>query len=218
MLLFVLAALAGARVDPSLAPAGIEADFRAWANASGRTGSDAELVCRPFAERVSLCFMRAEGDARVYVTRVDGRTAEQLEADGRGAATDAVKALEPVKVDGFPQPYWVRAAGDGRDHTPFLHPDALRTKLGGEPVVAAPARGVLVAWVPGDLVFDKIVAVGVRRMYETLPDPVSPLIYRWDGEKWVTWGEARAVAGEVGPAPTPAPATPGGAAAPTQGR
>ncbi len=205
MLLAVLAALAAARVDPGLAPDGVESGYREWARSEGRGGDAAELVCRPFAEKVSLCFTRATEAGRAWLTRADGRTAEQLEAASRGTANDALAGLEPVAVEGFATPYWMRAEGDGRDHAAVLHPEALRAKLGGDFVVAAPARGVLVAWRHGDVVFDKIVAVGVRRMYETLPDPVSPLVYRWDGAKWVTWGEARAVVGEGGPAPTPAP-------------
>jgi hypothetical protein len=205
ILALLAAALAAPPVDPGLAPEGVEADFRAWARAEGRSGADAEIACRPFAEKVALCFMRREGDARVYVTRADGEAVDALEARARGDAAAAVAGLDPVMVEGFTTPYWVRAVGDGRDHAAILHPDALRAKLGPAFVVAAPARGVLVAWVPGDVVFDKIVAVGVRRMYETLPDPVSPLVYRWDGAAWKTWGEARAVPGETGPSPIPSP-------------
>lgn len=205
LLALLAAALAAPAVDPGLAPEGVEAQFRAWAQAEGRRGAAAEIACRPFAEKVALCFMRREGDARVYVTRAEGESVDALEARARGDAKEAVAKLEPVAVEGFATPYWVRAEGDGRDHAALLHPEAIAAKLGPSYVVAAPARGVLVAWVPGDVVFDKIVAVGVRKMYETLPDPVSPLIYRWDGTAWKTWGEARAVPGETGPSPIPSP-------------
>ena len=205
MFWLVVAALAAPRVDPGLAPAGVEEGYRAFASAEGRTGAGAELVCRPFAEAVSLCFTRMDGATRAWFTRADGRSAAQLESDARGSPREALAKLEPVAVEGFAKPYWMRAEGDGRDHAAFLHPDALTTKLGAGFVAAAPARGVLVAWVPGDVVFDKIVAVGVRRMYDTLPDPVSPLVYRWDGEAWKTWGEARAAIDAVGPSPIPSP-------------
>ena len=205
MLLWVLVATGAPRVDPGLAPEGVEEAYRRWAASEGRTGDAAELVCRAFAEKVALCFTRAEAGGRTYVTRADGRTADALERDARGEGPTAVARLEPVAVEGFATPYWMRAEGDGRDHAALLHPDAIGAKVGQGFVVAAPARGVLVAWLPGDIVFDKVVAVGVRRMYETLPDPVSPLVYRWDGKTWKTWGEARAVPGETGPSPIPSP-------------
>lgn len=209
MILLAFAALAAApRVDPSLEPEGVEAAFRSYAAAQGRPEAARELVCRGFAERARLCFTRIEASGRPYYTRADGQTLGALESAARGSEADAVKRLEPVKVEGFAVPYWMAVGGDGRDHAALLHPDALAKRVGGaqvgDVVVAAPARGVLVAWAPGDLVFDKIVAVGIRRMYETLPNPVSPLLYRWNGEAWITWGEAREVLGAKGPSPVPA--------------
>lgn len=214
IVLALLAALLGAvapadaapRVDPGLEPEGVEAAFRAYAESQGRPEAARDLVCRRFAERARLCFTHAEASGRLYFTRGDGQAIEALEASSRGVAADAVKRLEPVKVEGFATPYWMAAVGDGRDHAAVLHPDALQKRVGSGAVVAAPARGVLVAWVPGDVVFDKIVAVGIRRMYDTLPNPVSPLLYKWNGEAWITWGEAREVAGATGPSPLSVPA------------
>lgn len=204
-LLAILLALAAPRIDPGLAPEGVEEGFRAWASGEGRTGAATEIVCRPFAEEVRLCFTRVDGADRFYVTRADGKAVDALETEARGEAAAAIAKLESVQVEGFSQPYFVRAEGDGRDHAPLLHPEALRARVGGDFVAAVPARGVLVVWAPGDVVFDKVVAVGVRKMYETLPDPVSPLVYRWDGATWKTWGQARQVPGETGPAPTVSP-------------
>ncbi|MDP2313300.1 MAG: hypothetical protein Q8P41_10375 [Pseudomonadota bacterium] len=204
ILLAVWAAFAAPRVDPAVEPEGVEAAWRSYA--ADRPEAARELVCRRFAERTRLCFTRAEGKGRRYYTRADGQAIEALEPAARGGAADAVGRLEPVTVEGFATPYWMSAAGDGRDHAALLHPDALRARLGGEPVVAIPARGVLVAWVPGDVVFDKIVAVGILRMYDTLPSPVSPLLYRWNGEAWITWGEAREVPGAPAPTPVDVPA------------
>lgn len=207
-LLLSTAALSAPRVaaDPGLEPEGVEAAYRAYAEARGRPEAARELVCRPFAERTTLCFTHLQAGARPYYTRADGQPVDTLEAAARARAADTIKRLERVTVDGFAAAYWVSAVGDGRDHAALLSPDALRKRLGGDVVVAAPARGVLVAWVPGDLVFDKIVAVGIRRMYDTLPNPVSPLVYRWTGEAWGTWGEAREVSSAGGPSPVPASA------------
>lgn len=190
LLLAALAGAAPARPDPGLEPADVEEQFRTWANGKGVQGDAAELVCRPFADQVDLCFTRVKGKARAWVTKAEGQDAAALEAAGKGTAEEALARLEPVAVEGFPQRYWMAAKGDRRDHVPLLFPDALGEKLGGNPVVGVPARGVLVAWVPGAPDFDKAVAVGVRRMYETLPDPVSPLLYRWDGQRWKVWGQA----------------------------
>lgn len=209
MLALILAALAAPRVDPGLERSDVPDAYFGWAESQGRPAAARDLVCRPFAEGTVLCFSRIEADRRVLYTRADGQTLGALESAARGSAKEAVSRLDPVKIDGFSTPYWVAAVGDGRDHAAVLHPEALRSKLGDTFVVATPARGVLVAWTPGDVVFDKIVAVGIRKMYETLPDPVTPLIYRWSSEKgWATWGAAREVVDSVGPTPIPAAATP----------
>jgi hypothetical protein len=210
VLLIAAAFAAAPRVDPGVESDEVQAAYAEYAAAQGRPEAARALVCRPFAERTRLCFTRLEGGVRSWYVTADGRSLATLEAAALGSADDAVKRLEPVTVEGFATPYWMAAVGDGRDHAALLHPDALKKRLGGAFVVAAPARGVLVAWLPGDVVFDKIVAVGVRRMYETLPNPVSPLLYKWTGEAWITWGAAREVTGAEGPAPVSAPAEFGG--------
>lgn len=179
------------RPDPGLEPVDVEAQYRAWASANGVVGPAAELVCQPFAEAAKLCFSRPKGKGRAWWTQADGKDAAALLAAGKGKPAEAIGRLEPQQVEGYTLRYWVAAKGDGRDHTAVLFPEELRAKVGGDFVVAAPARGVLVVWRPGeDMTFDKVVAVGVRRMYDTLPDPVSPLVYKWDGSVWKVWGQA----------------------------
>jgi hypothetical protein len=208
----VLSAQAAVRVDPGAEPSDVEAQYREFAASKGRSGDRAELVCRPFAEGVDLCFTHLNGGTRLYYTKADGKDAAALEASGRGDATAALAGLEATAVEGFTRKYWLRALGDGRDHVPALFPEALQEKVGKDVVIAVPARGVFVAWEPGDADFDKVVAVGVRRMFETLPDPVSPLIYAWNGTSWSTWGQAKAVREPTTPAPaTPVGLAPGGA-------
>ncbi|MFZ5480370.1 MAG: hypothetical protein ACOZNI_26640 [Myxococcota bacterium] len=180
-----------ARVDPGLEPEDVEDQYRAFATGKGRAGDAAELVCGPFAEGLRLCFSHPVGKKRVYYTRADGKSLADLVDAGVGTDEEAVARLEEVKVEGFTRSYWLSAKGDGRDHLPALHPEALRRKLGGDPSIAVPARGVLVAWVHGDPEFDKVVAVGALKMHETMPDAVSPLVYRWDGKTWVAWARAK---------------------------
>lgn len=191
MLLLLAAAWAG--WDPGLEPADVADQYRAFALSKGRKGDATELVCRPFAEAVVLCFSMDEGKKRVYATRAGGLDAAALEAQARGAATEALACLSPVTPEGLTRSYLACTRGDGRDHVPLLYPELLAAKAGGGFVVAAPARGVLLVWTPGDAEFDKVMAVGARRMFESLPDPVSPLVYRWDVDHWATWGQARAV-------------------------
>ena len=147
-------------------------------------------MCTPFAEGAIWCFTHATGSRRQWYTAADGKSAGELLAAGRGTAREVLDRLVSVPVEGFTATYWMGAVGDGRDHVPALFPAELAAKLGGAPVVAAPAEGLFLAWVPGDLQFDKVMAVGVRRATQTFPHPVSSLCWRWDGTRWVTWGEA----------------------------
>lgn len=94
-------------------------------------------------------------------------------------------------VDGVAGRYFVRAAGDGFDAAALLRPELLTELAGASPVVAVPEVGTVVWWVPGDPDFDKMVAVGVRRMVEASDSPVSSRIYRHTGTEWSIWGEVR---------------------------
>lgn len=201
----LLAAATPERVDPGLEPADVVEQYRAWATSQKRTGPRAELVCQPFAEGLKLCFSHATAKGRAYYTAADGLDAAALFARGVGTQTEALARLERTPVEGFAQSYWLSSRGDGRDHVPVLFPEDLRALVGGDVVIAAPVHGVLLAWLPGDLDFDKAVAVGVKQMYETLPDPVSPLLYRWDGKLWRTWGEAKLAEPIASPPPSPVP-------------
>ncbi len=198
--MFALLAVAAARAgwDPGLEPADVADQYRAFAVSKGRKGEATELVCRPFAEATVLCYSRDDGKKRVYATRAAGVDAGALEAQSRGTDAEALACLVPVVPEGTTRSYLACTRGDGRDHVPLLHPDALAARVGKTFVAAAPARGVLVVWTPGDAEFDKLMAVGVRRMFEGMPDPVSPLVYRWDGGHWVTWGQARELPDPVG--------------------
>ncbi len=179
--------------DAGVEPSDVALQYAAWAVSQGRAGPATELRCRPFAEGTSLCFSRIVDGGRRYWTAAEGRTVAELEGVARAAAEASAARLESVAVDGFTAGYFLGAVGDGRDHAALLSPDAMAARIGAPGfVVGIPARNVLVAWIPGDSSFDKAVAVGVRRMYETLPNAVSPLIYRWDGAVWRTYAEARA--------------------------
>ncbi len=176
--------------DPSLEGPTVLTDYADWARKHKLKGPAAQLACSPFADGLNLCFTRKDGDNRVYYTGADGKTADQLRADAKGTEDAAVAGFAPVYVDNYTFPYYLDA-GDVRADAALLYPDALERKVGGKCVVAVPAQGVVIAWVAGDLDFDKIVAVGVKRMYETMANPISSVLYTWDGKRWVVWGQAK---------------------------
>ncbi len=178
--------------DPGLEAADVVEQYAAWAKTKKLKGPAAQLVCLPYAEPLQLCFTRVSAGIRSYYTAADGTTADDLLKLGMGEQDAAIAPLEANYVDGFTPRYFL-VTGQARAHTALLFPDALEQKVGGKCVVGAPAEGVLVAWVPGDLDFDKVMAVGVKRMYDTLPNPVSPVLFTYDGKNWVQWGEATEV-------------------------
>lgn len=186
----VTAALVTAGPDPGLEAADVQQQYTTWARSKKVKGPAAELACSHFAEGLELCFTKVSNGVRSYYTLADGQPAEQLVELGKGQEDAAVAQLSERYVDGLAPRYFL-VTGQPRAHAAMLFPSALERLLGGKCVVGVPAVGVLVAWVPGDLDFDKVMAVGVKRMYDTLPDPVSPLAYTWDGARWGVWAEVK---------------------------
>ncbi len=176
-------------VYPLMEPDSVVGEYRAWAKSIGKTGDATELECAPFAENLVECFLDARGS---LYTRAMGFSAPTLAA---ALVPGTPLGLTETHVDGFTRTYWLRAQGDGQDHVPMAWPAALAAAVAGQPVVAVPVRGAFVAWLPGDAEFDKVMGVGVRKMYETLPDPVSPLLYQWRDGAWGTWGVAKPTVG-----------------------
>ncbi len=173
--------------------------FRAWSASQGATGAASELVCQDLAEAVQLCFSTETDGARSYLTEAAraamGKGAENagLERAARKHAKAAVAEMQRRVPEGLPEAptYWVSAREDGRAHAPLLDPSTLTARFGKNWVVAVPTRDLLVLWSPGELQFDKIMAVGVRKAFDAAPDAqVSPLVYRWTDEGWKTWGAA----------------------------
>ncbi len=195
----VRGAAKAAPVVPGPIVAGVESDaveaaYAAWAATRGAKGADAQLACRPFAPSAVLCFRWLDGEIARWLTRARAPDLAVVEvaAAARGAA--AAERLAPNTVEGFRARWWL-ASGAGDEHAALLTPAAITAKIGSADWVAGtPARGVLVVWVPGDPEFDKVVAVGVRRLYDAAGDEaVSPTIWRWTGLEWESWGRARVV-------------------------
>jgi len=164
------------------------------ASAEG-TPTPPELVCDPLVEGIVLCYrVEAEG-VRRYVTEADLPAWQTSRAGLRRAAKEGLteNPLERVAVAGGGT-YW-QAQAAGREGALLLHPEWLAT-VADDLLVGVPARGVVVLWEPGDADTDKILAVGVRQMYDELDHPVSPVVMRWRGGEWSVWGQAKPPATE----------------------
>jgi len=166
--------------------------YKEAAAARGMTGASVELVCRDLLEdELLLCFRVVDGGKRRYVHAGDltawGTDIAGLEAAAAGALDES--PLEAQSIDGGGQ-WWLGAVPAGREATLLLQPEWLAA-VGPRPVVGVPAAGVVMAWSAGDEELDTIVAVGVRKAFETQPRPVTPLCLEWTGTGWKAWGEAR---------------------------
>jgi hypothetical protein len=190
-------ALAAPEVLPSVEPEGVEEAYRAYALSQARSGLRGELACRGLAPGLRLCFRSGEIEGVGYVTQSHltgwGETLPQVEARALHASLRGfgVDRPAPVTVEGMTGRYWMSAEDDQLDHAGMLYPDRLAAIAGENPVVGVPARGILVFWVPGDADFDKVVAVGVKRLYEEAQHAVSPDIFRWNGNEWVLWASVQ---------------------------
>jgi hypothetical protein len=170
--------------------------YQKAAAAKGRSGDATKLDCRPAFDDLLFCLTKLEGDRWRYSTVAD------LQAWGLSSAqahTQAAAYLRKLPLDsrlkkqtvqGVAGAYFSGRADDGRDVAPLLTPDALQTFLGGSVVVALPAQGAVIAWVAGRPELDKVMAVGVRKIYDQASHPITPRIYRWGKEGWEVWGEA----------------------------
>jgi len=204
LLVAVPALLAG---SPDLLPEVVTPAMQAaWEDrhrAAGLSGPDARLPCAPFAEGLVLCLQVAEGPGWRPVCESDLRAWGLDPAEARTRALQAVgRGMGPgrpevVRVEGDPRTYLLSAEGDGRDQAGLFAPDRLASRAGGPVAVGIPARGVLVAVRLDDPDLARIVAVGVRRAFETLPEPITDTLYAWDGRTWIAWG--RAVEPEAAP-------------------
>ncbi len=200
-LLLVSAAAAGAvpgSVLPLLESPAVEQAFTERALAQGTRGAGTTLACRSFAEALSLCFTMRDGERRRLVTRadlagwqVDLSELEQVAVE-RAQASLGPERPQWVQVEGDSRRYLLSAEGDGMDQAAAFQPRQLVERFDGAQVaLGLPARGVLIAFPLGDSELEHIVAVGIRRLWETLEDPITPLVYAWNGSGWVTWGQAK---------------------------
>ena len=192
----------------------------AAALSAGRAGPAAVALCERAADGLQVCLRVKDGERWRLVTEEDaarwGEAPAAVRARAIRAASSAWTARPPAPaaVDGMPGRYFLRQGDDAAEALALLEPKLLEDAAGtADLVVALPERGTLLFWTPGAADFDKVVAVGARRIAESVADPLSAWIYRHEGGKWLVWAEVR---GEVEPrvdappAPTARPALPPG--------
>ena len=194
----------------AMAPAREDAASAAF-RAAGATGSDALPACERVATGLLLCVVSGDGGvvSEGALAKQGASLADVLaEARVRVPAAWAKSPPTAQSVEGMKGSWLLRAAGDGFDAAGLLVPELLKVPGATETaVVAVPVDGTVMWWTPGDADFDKVLAVGVRRMAEASEAPVSSRIYRWsaEDERWTVWGEVRGSVALPPAAPTGAP-------------
>lgn len=196
MILWLVPA-AGAAVPDGVRPAVVGLDVplavAAWRQREGLP-ADA-LACEPLWPGATLlCWRVWEDGRRRWVL---GSDLERWAADAAALRAAVVKAAEArlegaerVPVGGM-EASWHRHVDGDWAAAGVLLPDALAAKVGGLPVrVGVPGDGVLVAWKGGDPDLDRVMAVGVREIFDAQPVRVTPHVWQWDGRAWSPFGEA----------------------------
>ncbi len=202
MVLGGAAALAGPRPLPTAWPDEVVTAFPEAQAARGATGDAVEPACSQAAPGLQLCVVIEEEGRRRLASLADvgrwGGLTGAL-AHARAAADGAAAGFVDAVVPDLPgASYRIRSQGDGLDTALLARPDLLAAVATGPVVVAVPDAGTTLVWTPGNADQDKVLAVAVRKAWDASTRPVSPRIYRWNGEAWTTWGEAK-------PAAPPAP-------------
>jgi hypothetical protein len=185
------------RVLPAAWPSEVVTAWPAHARSVGHTGASLEPACREQAPDLQLCLVIEEQGRRRLATVADvlplGGFRAALDA-GRAAAGGAAAGFVAQVVPETKGTFHLRSQGDGLDTALLGRPDLLHAAFGSGAVVAFPDQGTTLAWIAGDAELDTILAVAVRRAWEVAERPVSPRVYRWDGERWREWGQARPAA------------------------
>ena len=171
--------------------------YQRWAAQNGLTGAALLPACRAWSQSFYQCFSVEEkgqyrmvhlGDLQRWESDLDALEMKAREV-GRVALSEHNR--EVVFVEGIKRPYWVFDGSKGLGASVLLFPDELEDMMGARPVLGTPARGVVVAWLPGDEELDKVVSVGLVRIFGDATVPISSAIVQWSGGHWATWGEAK---------------------------
>jgi hypothetical protein len=207
-------ALASAAAPSGLRPVVAAPDapqrYAAWRMTEGLEPE--RLACDVVWPEALLCLRVWEDGGRRWASTRDlerwGIGLPAARASLAEAARTHVESAPLVPIEGMAAKYLRLADGDGWAAAGLLRPDLLAERLGGLPLrVAIPSQGVMVAWRAQGPEVDKVMAVGVRELFEQQPQPVTPKVYQWDGARWAPFGEAVPDGGGAKPAPAPEPAS-----------
>ena len=184
-------------IVPTIAHPDLPAEFARAALERQETGESLAQACTYLGEGVPLCF-RVEVDGKRNWISVAELKSWGLSLEDVGKAVKIQEERNPLVEMRPPDGghWWQVEARDGRESMIFLNPEWLSV-VGESAVVAAPIRGVVLAWESGDPENDKIMAVGVRALFDQGEAPVSPKLFRYTNKGWVVWGEIVLGAGEA---------------------
>lgn len=182
-------------VRPALAPADAPAQY---AELRSRKGLDEDpLVCDDLWPDARLCFRVWDGKTRRWVVESDAKrwnvSVGDLTSAMRSRSEARLAEMDVVEIDGMGRQYLRLSDGDGWAAAMVLHPGAVAGKLGGALVlVGAPTDLVTLAWASGDADTDKVMAIGVKEIYDGEDGlSVSPVVYAWIEGAWRPFGEAK---------------------------
>ena len=181
-------------IEPIAMTSDAPSRYAAW---QGERGPPAdELHCDTvWSDAIDVCY-RARGGATPRWMHRSDVAALRGGADGLRSRVDVEAAAVVgraawVRVGGMAHRYLSLTTPDGWAVAGLLRPDVLSKRLGGVPIrVAMPAQGLLVAWKPSCFELDRVMAVGVRELYEEQPRRLSPKVFQWDGTSWSAFGQA----------------------------
>ncbi len=178
-------ALAQPPVGAVMEPDDVVSQYRDYARSKGQSKAEGELLCKFAAEGLQICATVLTDKGWRYASHAD-----EWVKNPTASIVEKRAGFQEKSVDGMGR-FWVRDLNDGREGLFFVEPSLLKTLAAVDVVVAWPQPGVVIAWVPGNPNLDQVVAVGVAKMFEASNHPVSSKLYRYDGNEWVVWGEAK---------------------------
>lgn len=194
-LLFLIAqAFAYPEIRPAPMVADIVEKYRESQEQIGQKNTD--LACQAFAEGLALCFRYVSEKSLQIVHEKDLKkweaTLEQLEVSVQDNSVQYVNAAryQFQEMEDGSGGFWASAQKDGWDAAGLFHPQKLEQLVGKKIFMAIPQSGMFIFWEQGNPTLNKSVAAGVKETYNTARFPISPYVYRWNGEKWIVWGEA----------------------------
>ena len=164
-------------------PSDVVEQYRLHARGLGRSGNEAELICKAAVEDLQICATVIEEKGWRYALASD----KHVE---RPTAMLADHGFVLKDVEGVGR-YWAREKADGKEGMIFVQPGLLSELSPVGVVVAWPVPGVVVAWVPGNPTLDQIMSVGVAEMLASSKHPISAKVFRYAEDKWRVWGEAK---------------------------